>query len=50
MHVTLSYPRDSFFHISLGGQLTEVTASIASVMVLSTTIHKLVELGKEKGQ
>ncbi len=49
MHVTLSFPRDSFFHISLGGQLAGVTANIASAMALSATILKLVELGKEMG-
>ncbi len=50
MHVTLIYSRDNFFHISLGGQLAGVTASITSAMTLSTTILKLVELEKEKGQ
>ncbi len=49
MHVTLGFSRDSFFHISLGGQLAGVTASIASAMALSATILKIVELGKEEG-
>ncbi len=49
MHVTLSYSRDSFFHISLGGQLARVNASFASSMALSTTILKLVALGSRRG-